>query len=411
MVSARNALTIDSLSIEEARRLALSAQGFGVRSSGVASTQRHLDKVFDNVGLIQIDSVNVLVRSQELPLFARLGNHRRDLIPAAHARHRLFEYWGHAASHLPVASYPLFRWKMEAARKGAMWGGVADFAKSNRPFVRKIRAHVVDNGPVVAGDVSTRVGPKGPWWDWDDAKIALEYLFWTGELTARRRDNDFARVYDVPERMIPSEHLDAVIPAADAQRELVRRAISHLGVGTASDIADYFHLKSAVVAPRLRDLIDDGAVVQLRVDGWDKPAYVAADARVPRASHAAMKATALLSPFDSLVWCRPRIERLFGFDYRIEIYTPAPKRKFGYYVLPFLYDGRLVGRFDLKADRKASVLCVQASHIERGCKGEAGAIASAAATELKLMAQWLGLSEVNVAQCGSLARELRRSVA
>lgn len=402
---------LDALSIDEARRLALVAQGFGVRKAGVASTQRHLDKVFDSVGLIQIDSVNVLVRSQELPLFARLGKHRRDLIPSAHAGQRLFEYWGHAASHIPVESYPLFRWKMDAARKGAMWGGVAEFAKTNRAFVRRIRTHVANNGPVVAGDVSTRVGPKGPWWDWDDAKIALEYLFWTGELTARRRDNDFARVYDVPERMIPSEVLDVAMPAPDAQRELVRRAIRHLGVGTASDIADYFHLKSAVVTPRLRELLDGAEVTQVRVEGWDKPAYVAANVKMPRASHAVTRTTALLSPFDSLVWCRPRIERLFDFDYRIEIYTPAPKRKFGYYVLPFLYDGRLVGRFDLKADRKASVLRVQASHIEPSCRDRAGDVARAAATELGLMAEWLGLGTVAVAQHGSLARELRRSVA
>lgn len=399
------------LSADEARRLALAAQGFGVRTAGTANTQRHLDRVFDNVGLIQIDSVNVLVRSQELPLFARLGDHRRDLIPAAHAGHRLFEYWGHAASHLPVASYPLFRWKMEAARKGAMWGGVADFAKSNREFVRRIRSHVANNGPVAAGDLSTRVGPKGPWWDWDDAKIALEYLFWTGELTARRRDNDFARIYDVPERMIPAQYLDTNIAATDAQRELVRRAVVHLGVGTASDIADYFHLKSAVVTPRLGELIESRDVVRARVESWEKPAYVVAGTKVPRSSHAVTRASALLSPFDSLVWCRPRIARLFGFDYRIEIYTPAPKRKFGYYVLPFLFDGRLVGRFDLKADRRESTLRVQASHVEESCRHESADIARAAAGELHLMAKWLGLDSVVVAQRGSLARELRRSVA
>lgn len=401
----------DGFTIDEARRLALVAQGFGARPRGNTTTQQHLDRVLDHVGLIQIDSVNVLVRSQELPLFARLGNHRRDLIPAAHDRKRLFEYWGHAASHIPVDSYPLFRWKMEAARKGAMWGGVADFAKSNRAFVRRIHGHVANNGPVVAGDVSTRTGPKGPWWDWDDAKIALEYLFWTGELTARRRDNDFARVYDVPERMIPAEYLDATLSAADAQRELVRRAVAHLGVGTTTDIADYYHLKSAVVTPRLRELIESGDVVQTSVEGWEKPAYVVADMKVPRSSHAVTRASALLSPFDSLVWCRPRIARLFGFDYRIEIYTPAPKRRFGYYVLPFLHDGRLVGRFDLKADRKDSVLRVQASHVEEACRKESADIARAAAGELNLMAEWLGLGSVTVAQRGSLARELRRSVA
>lgn len=404
--------TRDALTIDEARRLALLAQGFGARPSAGSPTQRHLDTVFDKVGLIQIDSVNVLARSQELPLFARLGRHRRDLIPVAHSRNKLFEYWGHAASHIPVEMYGLFRWKMDAARNGAMWGGVAEFAKSNRSFVKKVHKHVAEHGPVAAGDLSTRTGPKGSWWDWDDAKIALEYLFWTGEVTARRRDNDFARLYDLPERMIPAEHLNAPVPsAADARRELVRRAVRHLGVGTASDIADYFHLKSAVVTSSLRDLIEEKSVAEVRVEGWDKPAFIDVSAKIPPRTHAVMRATALLSPFDSLVWCRPRIERLFSFDYRIEIYTPAAKRKFGYYVLPFLHNGRLVGRFDLKADRHASVLRVLASHIEPDEKGSAGEIARAAHGELALMADWLGLSALDVASRGSLARELRRSVA
>ena len=217
----------DALTIGEARRLALVAQGFGTRTRGVTATQRHLDQVFGRIGLIQIDSVNVLVRSQELPLFARLGRHRRDLIPVAHSRDKLFEYWGHAASHIPVEMYGLFRWKMDAARNGAMWGGVAEFAKSNRTFVKKVLDHVAHNGPVAAGELSTRTGPKGAWWDWDDAKIALEYLFWTGDVTARRRDSDFARMYDLPERMIPAQYLNSSMSADDAQRELVRRAVRH----------------------------------------------------------------------------------------------------------------------------------------------------------------------------------------
>jgi len=398
------------LSIREARHIALTAQGFAKQHRGTDGAR--LRSVLSQIGLLQIDSVNVLVRSQELPLFARLGRHRRDLIPVAHSRHKLFEYWGHAASHIPVEMYGLFRWKMDAARNGAMWSGVAEFAKSNRAFVKKVHDHVAEHGPVAAGDLSTRTGPKGSWWDWDDAKIALEYLFWTGEVTARRRDNDFARLYDLPERMIPAEHLNAPIRSAtDAQRELVRRAVCHLGVGTASDIADYFHLKMATVGPRLRELIETGNVREVRVDGWDKPAYIDATAKLPSCSHAVMRATALLSPFDSLVWCRPRIERLFSFDYRIEIYTPAAKRKFGYYVLPFLHDGRLVGRFDLKADRHASVLRVLASHIEPTEKAKAAEVAKAAHGELALMAEWLGLSALDVASRGSLARELRRSVA
>ncbi len=401
----------DALSIDEARRIALCAQGFGVRPSTTV-TQRHLDRVLDSIGLIQIDSVNVLVRSQELPLFARLGEHRRDLIPRAQATGRIFEYWGHAASHIPAADHRLYRWRMDAARNGAMWGGISQFARDNRAFVHKVRAHVAENGPVVAGELSTRTEKKGTWWDWDDAKVALEYLFWTGEVTARRRDSDFARLYDLPERMIPAEHLNVPTPSVrDAQRELVQRAVTHLGVATATDIADYHHLKSAAVKPALDDLVESGDLRVVRVEGWDKVAYVSGRLRVPQSNHAAMTARALLSPFDSLVWCRPRVERLFGFSYRIEIYTPAPKRKFGYYVLPFLCDGEIVGRFDLKADRKSSRLLVQASHVEPTHRARAAEVAVAAADELRAMARWLGLDSVVVERRGSLASQLRGSIA
>ena len=405
-------ITTDNLSVKDARAIALVAQGFGKRPDSGIITQRHLTRVFDDVGLIQIDSVNVLVRSQELPLFSRLGTHPRSLIPDAHAAHKLFEYWGHAASHVTVDQHRLFRWRMEAARRGAMWGGVADFARSKRAFVRKVHAHVVENGPIVAGEISTRTEPKGTWWDWDDAKLALEYLFWTGELTARRRPRDFARLYDIPERMIPENHLNAPTPtASEAQRELVLRAVRHLGVATASDIGDYHHLKQTMVKPALASLVETGELLAVKVEGWSMPAYMHSSTRVPPTSHPALRSRALLSPFDSLVWCRPRIERLFDFNYRIEIYTPAPKRVFGYYVLPFLMDGDLVGRFDLKADRHASTLRVQASHIEEVQVRQSGLVASAAADELRLMANWLGLERIVVEQKGSLAKAVKGSLA
>ena len=392
--------------------MALVAQGFGRRPVDTTPTQRHLSKVFDDVGLVQIDSVNVLVRSQELPLFARLGEHPRSLIPDAHAKKKLFEYWGHAASHVPVEQHRLFRWRMDAAKQGAMWGGIAEFGRSKRKFVRDVNAYVADNGPIVAGEISTRTEPKGTWWDWDDAKIALEYLFWTGELTARRRQRDFARLYDVPERMIPAEHLHAPTPTPrEAQRELVLRALRHLGVGTASDIADYHHLKLGVVRPALKDLIEAGHDREVTVEGWSTPAFMRNDSRLVSTSHAAMQCSALLSPFDSLVWCRPRIERLFDFRYRIEIYVPAPKREFGYYVLPFLSNGELVGRFDLKADRHASTLRVQASHVEPSCLARSAEVAESAAVELRMMARWLQLDAIRVEPRGSLARLMRKSLA
>jgi len=403
--------TSDLLSINDARSIALVAQGFGKRPSH-APNQRDLSRVFDDVGLIQIDSVNVLVRSQELPLFARLGAHPRSLIPDAHARHKLFEYWGHAASHVPVDQHRLFRWRMDAARRGETWGGIAEFARTKRAFVKKVHAHVVDNGPIAAGEISTRTGPKGTWWDWDDAKIALEYLFWTGELTARRRARDFARLYDVPERMIPSDHLNAPTPTIDdAHAELVQRALRHLGVATATDVADYHHLKVAAVKSALAQLVEAGDVRTVEVEGWNSPAYVAASLKIPSAQHSAGACTSLLSPFDSLVWCRPRIERLFGFNYRIEIYTPAPKRVFGYYVLPFLMNGELVGRFDLKADRQASTLLVQASHVEESHAHRKAEVAAAASDELRLMATWLELERITSMPRGNLAKTLAKSLA
>ncbi len=404
-------VTTDTLSINEARAIALVAQGFGKRSKG-QPTQRDLSRVFDDVGLIQIDSVNVLVRSQELPLFARLGAHPRSLIPDAHAKHKLFEYWGHAASHVPVDQHRLFRWRMDAAKRGETWGGIAEFGRTKRAFIKKIHAYVSENGPIAAGEISTRTEPKGTWWDWDDAKIALEYLFWTGELTARRRTRDFARLYDIPERMIPAEHLNAATPSIDdAHDELMERTLRHLGVATATDIADYHHVKVAAVKSALARLIEAQKVQTVSVEGWPQPAYVLSSLKVPSSDCSAMSCSSLLSPFDSLVWCRPRIERLFGFNYRIEIYVPAPKRVYGYYVLPFLMNGELVGRFDLKADRHASTLLVQASHIELACADRSAHVADAAATELRLMARWLQLERIETKPRGTLAKALTKSLA
>jgi uncharacterized protein YcaQ len=384
----------DSLSIANARKLAVAAQGFDTPRPQTKATQRQVDATIARLGVVQIDSVNVLVRSQELPLFARLGNHNRNAIPKATEAKKLFEYWGHEAAHLPVSLHPLFRWKMNAARTGKVthWG-LTSFYEENKAFVKRTLKHVEKNGPTTSRELSTRTEKKGTWWDWDEAKVALEYLFLTGQLMSRGRGSDFARIYDTPERVLPRHVLDAPTPSEDNARKqlLVRSAIAQ-GVATVSDLADYYRQKLAAVRPLIAELVEEGELRAVAVDGWTEKAFVHRNAKLPKQLHA----TALLSPFDSLVWCRPRNERLFNFHYRIEIYTPKEKRKFGYYVLPFMMNGELVGRVDLKGDRGNSTLLVNSVHVEKGVKRSA--ISDALNTELHTMANWLGLEQVQIAR-------------
>ena len=379
---------LDSLSIADARALALAAQGFDTARPKTKATQRHVDALISRLGVIQIDSVNVLVRSQELPLFARLGNHNRNAIPKATEQQKLFEYWGHEAAHLPVVIHPLFRWKMEAARSGkAKHWGLTRFYDDNKAFVKRILKHVEKNGPTTSRELSTRTEKKGTWWDWDEAKVALEYLFLTGQLMSLGRGTDFARIYDTPERVLPEDVLNAPTPSEhDARKQLVVRSAIAQGVATASDLADYYRQKPAIVKPLITELVEEGELRTVAVDGWTEKAFVHRGAKLPKQLHA----TALLSPFDSLVWCRPRNERLFNFHYRIEIYTPKEKRKFGYYVLPFMVNGEMVGRVDLKADRANSKLLVHSVHTEKGVKRST--INGALNNELGAVAAWLDLN-------------------
>jgi uncharacterized protein len=379
---------LDSLSIADARALALAAQGFDTERPKTKATQRHVDALISRLGVIQIDSVNVLVRSQELPLFSRLGNHNRNAIPKATEQQKLFEYWGHEAAHLPVEIHPLFRWKMEAARLGkAKHWGLTSFYDDNKAFVKRMLKHVEKNGPTTSRELSTRTEKKGTWWDWDEAKVALEYLFLTGQLMSRGRGTDFARIYDTPERVLPKDVLNAPTPKEhDARKQLLVRSAIAQGVATASDLADYYRQKPATVKPLITELVEEGELRVVAVDGWTEKAFVHHRAKLPKQLHA----TALLSPFDSLVWCRPRNERLFNFHYRIEIYTPKEKRKFGYYVLPFMMNGEMVGRVDLKADRSNSKLLVHSVHTEKGVKRST--INDALNNELRTMASWLDCS-------------------
>jgi len=391
-----------SLSLAEARRIALAAQGFADPRPTGRVDRRHLGRVLDRIGLIQIDSVNVLVRSQELPLFARLGPHPRTLIPDATDRGELFEYWVHEASHVPTAQFHLHRWRMQDQHR---WLGVRALAEQRPEFVEHVRRYVEDNGPIVAGDLAQRQGPKGSWWDWDDGKVALEHLFHAGVVTARRRRSDFARLYDLTERVLPSTVLERPAPPErEARKELLALAAEHHGVATLDDLADYHRQKLTPCKPLVAELVEEGRLVEVTVEGWDRPAYLDPAARRPRR----IAARALLSPFDPVVWHRARAERLFGFHYRIEIYVPKPKRQYGYYVLPFLLGDEIVARVDLKADRQRGVLLVQSAWGEPGfAVGEVGAdVAAELYDELGTMAAWLDLGAIEVTGRGDLSPAL-----
>ncbi|HEX6011779.1 MAG TPA: crosslink repair DNA glycosylase YcaQ family protein [Geminicoccaceae bacterium] len=394
----------EALSAAAARRIALAAQGFGRPRPATPPDVAQLRRLAERLGLIQIDSVSVLVRSHYLPLFSRFGPYRRELLDElayAGRRRRLFEYWGHEASLIPVVSQPLLRWRMARAAAGqGIYGGLARFAAERREFVAAVLAQVRDRGPLTAAQLDGAVPGAGGWWGWSDGKLALEFLFWAGEVTTAAR-RGFERLYDVPERVLPRAVLAAPTPSpADAQRTLLRQASRALGVATARDLRDYFRLEAADVPARLAELAEAGELLPVVVNGWAQPAYLDRDARLPRR----VEAQALLSPFDSLVWERARTERLFGFRYRLEIYTPAHKRAHGYYVLPFLLGDRLVARVDLKTDRQSGCLRVLAAHGEPGV--DERAVADPLHDELRLMAGWLGLERIAVGERGDLARAL-----
>jgi uncharacterized protein YcaQ len=383
-----------TISGADARRIALAAQGFADPRPRGRVDRRHLRRVLDRIGLIQIDSVNVLVRSQELPLFARLGPHPRTLIDDATRAGELFEYWVHEASLVPVDQYHLYRWRMTGPFP---WPSFRRRIQELGGFIEEIYQRVVEDGPLVAGDLKTRVGKKGTWWDYDDGKTALEALFFQGRITARRRPQDFARVYDIPERMIPAAELARPAPTAhDAFKELLVLAATYHGLGTLQDLADYHRLTPTVAKPALVELVEEGRLVPVSVEGWDRPAYMLPGTRLRRR----VDARALLSPFDPVVWNRARALRLFDFHYRIEIYTPAPKRRYGYYVLPFLLGDDLVGRVDLKADRANGALLVQSAWTEPGV--DEREVAGELLEELRLMASWLDLGHIHVTGRGDL---------
>ncbi|MCX7053348.1 MAG: winged helix-turn-helix domain-containing protein [Proteobacteria bacterium] len=382
----------ESLSLPEARRVALAAQGFGRPRPGRDIVKADVVRTVRALGLLQIDSVNVLVRSHYLPLFSRLGAYATPLLDAAAyggRRRQVFEYWGHEASLLPVECQPLLRWRMQRAKNGdGTWGNVARFGHDRAAFCAGILAEIRDRGPLGVSEIGTGDRRKGSWWGWSEGKIALEWLFWTGQITTHSRRR-FERVYDLTERVLPQAVVDAPTPAVeDAHRDLLRIASVAMGVATERDLRDYFRLGPADAKARVAELVESRDLVPVQVEGWKGPAYMAAGTRVP----AHIEACALLSPFDSLVWFRDRLQRLFDFHYRIEIYTPAHKRIHGYYVLPFLLNERLVARVDLKSDREAGKLRVIATHYEPDADRRTAD--DSLRGELDLLARWLGLAAV-----------------
>jgi uncharacterized protein YcaQ len=357
------------------------------------------------IGLLQLDSVNVLVRSHYLPLFSRLGTYDTTVLDrASHREPRaLFEYWGHEASLIPVERQPLFRWRMDEARTGkGVWGGPSRIARDKPDFVRAVLDEIRDRGPLGAGELSQGGKASGSWWGWSEGKRAVEYLFWTGQLTSAGR-RGFERLYDLPERIIPHAIHSTPDPArADAHRALLDIAARAFGVATEPDLRDYFRLSPADGKARTQDLVDAGVLQPVNVEGWTQQAYLHHDARIPRA----VNASALLSPFDSLIWFRRRTERLFGFHYRLAFYTPKHKRTHGYYVMPVLQGDRLVARVDLKSDRKSGRLLVQAGHCEAGIDEQE--VAPDLTVQLKALSSWLGLDDIRMTAQSTLLRELRR---
>jgi hypothetical protein len=368
----------------------LAAQGFADGLRERRADGWALRRVITRVGLLQMDSVNVVARAHYLPLFARLGLYPVELLDRAanRAPRRLFEYWGHEASLLPVELHPLFRWRMESAHLHG-WGSVRRVARERPKLLRRLLDEVRERGPVTARELAEEEPRRsGPWWDWSDVKWAMAFLFWSGAVTTARR-RGFERMYDLPERVLPRAALEAPTPPVeDAQRELMRIAARGSGIGTERHLRDYFRLDAVSARARVAELVEAGELLPMRVEGWGAPAFLWHRARVPRA----VDARALVGPFDPLMWERGRVEQLFGMRYRIEIYTPAHKRVYGYYVMPFLLGDRLVARVDLKADRQAGVLRVPAIHLEEGAPGHT---LDALREELELMAGWLGLVAVD----------------
>ncbi len=398
-----------------ARRTALGAQGLATPHAATdrGASTRAVHNAIDRTQLLQIDSVSVLVRAHYAPVFSRVGKYDRDVIDKAAwtntARNprRLVEYWAHEAALIPVEDWPLMRWRTELYEHGR-WGGAKTVLERNPSLTGDVLDVIRDGGPASAGEIEAileveRPGRKGPWWDRSDVKIVCEQLFAAGVVSVATRSG-FVRLYDLTERVIPAEILTRHVSEPDAVRALVERSALALGIATEPDLRDYYRLSQKQSKGAIVDLVEEGTLEPVEVRDWGAPAYLHRKARIPRTARGAT----LLCPFDPMIFYRPRVMRIFGFHYRIEIYTPQHKRIFGYYVFPFLLDGELVARVDLKGDRVRSELQVLGAFVEG--ERDAGTIAAALSTVLREMADWLELESVVVGERGDLAASLSAAV-
>ncbi len=397
-----------SFCIAEARRIALAAQGFEFPARVGKANWSKINRTIKQINLLQIDSVNVLVRSHYLPVFSRLGHYDHATLDARtfdNKKRAMFECWSHEASLVPLELHPHMRWRMQRARNlDGKYGSMSKFARDEKVFLDSVLEFVRRNGPTAVSDYPDSGKGEGGWWGWSKGKMAFETLFDQGLITTAARPS-FERIYDLPENVIPSDILNLPTPSeVETFRHLLDLSGQALGIATEFDLRDYFRLPVAETKVALAELVEDGRLTPVKVEDWKHQAYLHCGARLPRKAGG----TALVSPFDPLVWERARAERLFNFHYRIEIYTPAAKRRFGYYVLPFLMGDRFAARVCLKADRQAGVLRANSAHLETHAEGEE--TATALALELQLMAEWLGLNGVEVGLKGNLARHLKEAL-
>jgi uncharacterized protein YcaQ len=383
------------LTKDQARRFTLAAQGFNDGRAEGRVDVRHFRKVIEHIGLVQLDSVNVFSRTHYLPFFSRIGPYDRDALDEwIWDSGEMFEYWGHEASVIPVEDHRLFRWRMEQSLK---WKRLEEMEEKTPGYIEDVYAQVEERGPLQTRDLD-RPGRRDSdsMWGWNNGKVALEVLFLQGRVTTSHRPN-FVRMYDLTERVIDKEHLGGASPIHDeALTELLMKAAASIGVGTADDLADYYRMKLAAARPLIRRLVEDEKLVEVEVEGWGKPAFLHPDAMLPRKA----RGTALLSPFDNMIWYRPRVERLFDFNYRIEIYVPEQRREYGYYVLPFLLDGLLVARVDLKTDRRTNTMKVQGAFAEPDV--DMKRVGRTLRKELDTIVEWLDLDDIFIARNGDL---------
>ncbi len=397
-----------TLTIAEARRIALYSQGFNHPVRDKKPTWSQMQKTIQQINLLQLDSVNVLVRSHYLPLYARLGAYDHATLDARtfdNTKRTMFECWCHEASLVPLPLHPLMRWRTDRAKNGkGKYGSMSQFASDEKAYLKTVLNFIKRHGPTAVSDMPDAGKGAGGWWGWSKGKMALETLFDQGHITTTARPA-FERIYDLTENVIPAEILNLPTPSEpEIFRELLRLSASALGLGTEFDLRDYFRLPVAETKIALAELVENGDLIPVKVEDWKPQAYLHPSAKLPKTAGG----TALVSPFDPIVWDRDRAERLFNFHYRIEIYTPQEKRKFGYYVLPFLDGDRFAGRVCLKADRQAKVLRANASHIEP--HADIAETAEALSNELLLMAEWLGLDGVEIMPKGELAQHVKNAL-